>query len=317
MTRDRAAEIAEVQTRARWRNSQAVYEVANLRRRWDGGVGQLAGAPDYVAIRLVTLIEVYMRSRAAELIDTGSPYVERAQGLIGSAGLKIDYPLAAAISGKKISLGQLVAHTIPCNTFGDFVNCFSKLFDFDLFGRIRDIHDRVAVELGGEPKTSIIEDVDALRSVLARLFECRHIMVHELPDQAPCSEADLDQYIDMTHQLLRATDGYVDWLLHGDYPLTQGDMNAKAAESAAEANEQLTILVQRIQRDAKREDFERSQSAWEAYREAEADFRTDWEAGGTIRPLLHASALEALTRERIQALEAFMAGEFDLAGPGS
>lgn len=317
MARDRVAEIAEVRSRARWRDSQAVSEVATLRHQWDGGGGPLGCAPDYAAIRLVTLIEVYMRNRSAELIDSGSPYLERAQSLVGTTGLKIDFPLAAAISGKKISLGQLVAHTIPCNSFGDFVNCFSKLFDADLFNCIRDIHDRVAVELLGEAKSPIIGDVPSLCSVMVRLFESRHILVHELPDQTPIGEGDIDRYIEMTHQILRATDGHVDWLLHGDYPLTQTDMNIEAGESAAEVDRQLALLVDRIREGGRDEEFEKAQSAWEAYREAEADFRTGWGAGGTIRPMLHAAAFETLTRERLEALESFVAGKFDLGGPQS
>lgn len=313
--RDRAADIAEVRSRALWRDSQAVYEVGAVSNNWAHGTGPLANAPDYAIIRLVTLIEVFVRSRSAELIDSGSPYLERAQSLIGSTGLKIDFPTAAAISGKKISLGQLVAHSIPCSTFGDFVNAFTKLFDFDLFGKIADVHDRVAVELGGAAKTPIITDGDALRATMVKLFECRHILVHELPDTVPYDEGDIDMFIEMTSQLLRATEGYVDWLMHGDYPLTQADMNIKAADDARAADEELAVLVQRVRDKTEREDFEAAQAAWEAYRAAEANFQTDWETGGSIRPLLHASAFEALTRERIKALRDFLDVELSLSGP--
>lgn len=315
--RDRAAEIAEVRSRARSREAQAGYEVGRLGDDWAAGKGPLAGAPDFVVIRLVTLLEVFMRSRLAELIDSGAPYLERAQSLIGGSGLKIDFPLAAAISGKKISLGELVAHSIPCSSLGDFVNSFSKLFDHDLFDRIREIHDRVAVELHGATRRPIIENVDALREILVRLFECRHILVHELPDAAPYKPSDVDSFVAMTDQLLGATSGYVDWLLHGDYPLTQSDMNAEAGEAAAAADKELGELVQRVREETKREDFDKAQGAWEAYRAAEADFRTDWESGGSIRPLLYAAAMEELTRERIRELEAFLAGELDLGGPGA
>jgi uncharacterized protein YecT (DUF1311 family) len=175
----------------------------------------------------------------------------------------------------------------------------------------------LAVELDGAPKRPIIDDVDTLRAVIVRLFECRHILVHELPDAAPYEVGNVDRFIAMTDQLLRATNGYVAWLLHGDYPLPQSDMNAQAGEAAAAADKQLVGLVQRIREETQREDFDKAQAAWEAYRAAEADFRTDWESGGSIRPLLHASAMEDLTRERMRALEAFLAGELDLAGPGA
>jgi uncharacterized protein YecT (DUF1311 family) len=148
-----------------------------------------------------------------------------------------------------------------------------------------------------------------------KLFECRHILVHELPDAPPYGDGDIDRFIEMTSQLLRATEGYVEWLLHGDYPLTQTDMNIKAAEDATAADEELAVLLERIRDEGRREDFETAQAAWEAYRAAEADFRTDWDTGGTIRPLLHASAFETLTRERIAALQGFLDGEFSLEGP--
>lgn len=317
MARDRASEIAAVRSRAQWRNSQSVYEVDSLGRLWDEGRGPLGCAPDYAVIRLVTLVEVFMRHRSAELIDAGSPYLERAQALISASGFKIDFPLAAAISGKKISLGDLVAHTLPCNSFGDFVNCFTKLLDFDLIERIANIHDRVDVEIHGKPKIPIISDVKKMRSAMTRLFEARHILVHELPDTSPIEDGDIELFIEMTKQILHATHEYLDHCLHGDYPLTQFDMNVAAAERAAEAGEKLTLLLERIRQNGIDEYFERSQSAWEAYREAEADFRTDWDAGGSIRPMLYAGFFEDLTRERVETLESYLAGQFSLTGPDS
>lgn len=88
--------------------------------------------------------------------------------------------------------------------------------------------------------------------------------------------------------------------------LTQSDMNILSREKASEANNELTAtildLMQRLS-SVNAAALQRSQGFWEAFREAEAERESHAWEGGSIRPLMVNAKYEAITRERIAALQ--------------
>ena len=88
---------------------------------------------------------------------------------------------------------------------------------------------------------------------------------------------------------------------------TQAEMNEEAFELAFFAERDLESLVARMQGPldkTRQEALRRSQALWEEFREAESDRESQVAAGGSIQPLIKAMTKEALTRERIAALQA-------------
>lgn len=88
--------------------------------------------------------------------------------------------------------------------------------------------------------------------------------------------------------------------------MTQADMNRHAAASFDRAEERLVALVEDLRRHlsgGSLDAFENSQQAWLRYREASAEFQSSQYEGGSIQPLIHASALESVTISRIVEIE--------------
>lgn len=88
--------------------------------------------------------------------------------------------------------------------------------------------------------------------------------------------------------------------------MTQADMNRHAAASFHGAEERLAALVEDLRQHlsgGSLDAFENSQQAWLRYREASAEFQSSQYDGGSIQPLIHASALESVTISRIVELE--------------
>nr|AAX14947.1 ORF191 [Xanthomonas campestris pv. pelargonii] len=88
--------------------------------------------------------------------------------------------------------------------------------------------------------------------------------------------------------------------------MTQADMNRHAAASFHRAEERLVALVEDLREElsaGRRDAFEKSHQAWLQYREASAEFQSSQYHGGSIQPLIHASALESVTISRIVELE--------------
>jgi len=95
-------------------------------------------------------------------------------------------------------------------------------------------------------------------------------------------------------------------LFNDDAELSQAEMNEQAAARFRQAEEDLTSLLIKKMAESKHDEAIALQAAhdgWLQWRDAEAHWEAkSWE-GGSIRPLLVATKLEALTRERIASLE--------------
>ena len=274
---------------------------------WRGGEGPLRTPPLFIPIRLVTILEVFTRDWVAEIIDFGEPYTRRgADTLKGS--LKIDYALAQALVGKHITFGELVAHDIPVNGIGDIERAFSALLDEPLFEHLNGVVDRWAMETGEEPTGPLMPDPRWTRSKLAQLFEDRHIIVHELPDDRSFATASIADYVRATSGFLSAAEQAFSTLLHGNYPLTQTGMNIEAAEKAKGAEDELAAVLARLDPQKADETLWAGQAAWEEYRRLQAEFRSGISrpGHGSIAPMLYSSEVETITRKRIEQLEWYL-----------
>jgi hypothetical protein len=127
------------------------------------------------------------------------------------------------------TLGQLIAHSRSLNRMESAQGILSTLL-----GRIfrRDInHTRaLRVKQEGDAVGSLINDVTWVRKTLARLFEVRHILVHELPGKKPHALEEVVEFIDAATIFYYATDEELTSRLAGRYPLTQAEITRAARE---------------------------------------------------------------------------------------
>lgn len=94
---------------------------------------------------------------------------------------------------------------------------------------------------------------------------------------------------------------------------TQQEMNAQAAEEFKKADKELNQIYAKVLGvldDEAKERLKKSQRAWLAFRDAEADFRADAEArGGSMWPMIHEGVRGALTKDRVAALREYLVEE--------
>jgi uncharacterized protein YecT (DUF1311 family) len=305
--RDPVAELLEVKTRQGRRTwslpgSSAIDDLARL---W-GALGEGAsGLMDYFPIRLVTIIEVFSRRWLERLVDHGQPYLGNAATL-ERTGTKLDFAASVAIQGRRVSLGQLVAHGVSLNSLEQVAGYFSQVLGSDFFAAIHHTHDRFEVERLGAPKTPIIRDLQLMRRDLGRLFAARHILVHEMPDSRPYSVADVDTFLSAAAEFVRATEQTFQNCLTPDYPLTTLDMVGEAGRAYIEAKSQLQDVLGKIAplvhdpRD--RNLLGQSQEAWIKYADVQAELRACHLEGGSYQPLIRTREAARLTMGRIEDL---------------
>lgn len=300
--RDRIREIVEIQKRSvRHVPSLTKFDIDNLSDVWSRQLKGVEIADELVPIRIVTLLEVFVRGWIEKLVNQGVPYVERAAKL--SIGLKFDFAIASSLHGRVVTLGQLIAHSVSLSRLESIVDVLGTLLDENLFSSISKIHDRWAVEIEGKPDLPIISDIEQLKRNLFRLFEVRHILVHEMPRKKPHTADEVDDFLRSATLFVQALDEMLSTRLHGKYPLSQAEMNSEAASRSEAAMEELEELCEQIAREEGSTTIYDVQKAWAIFLDAEADRQSQVASGGSMQPMIYSSAAESLTRTRIDELK--------------
>ncbi len=302
MPRDRIAELMTMRQRAggKYKRCPSYTDLASLKVSWQANRKQIPELSDLLPARAVTLLEVFLRRWLERLIDFGSPYVERASKL--NLSLKFDFPIAKGLQGGAVTFGELFAHSVSLSEMSSICSTFERILEGDLFEAIKNTRDRWEEKQTGQQGKPIISDVGAVRASMARLLEVRHILVHEFPLEAPCTDAELLALVDHTISFLHAADEHFANLIFPDYPMTQSEMNDRAAQSYAALNEELDKICAQVRAYTGRDEVDAVQKLWGEFRNAEAERQAQRHLGGTIRRMLYILAATRITEARIKEL---------------
>jgi uncharacterized protein YecT (DUF1311 family) len=299
MPRDRIVELLSIRQRAgKYKRAPSKFDLERLKDTWHNQLKGIDPTDELIPIRIVTILEVFLRHWIEALIDHGAPYVERASKL--KVDVKYDFAIAHSLQGGSVSLGQLIAHSLSLSRIESFCGVLATLLDQDIFEAISNTRDRWKAKHEGDAVGPIISDMPWVRKTLARLFEVRHILVHELPEEKPHGLNEVVEFLDAAALFVDATDEELARRLHGEYPMTQVEMTRDARARHKAAITELETLYNEIALETP--EIHDVQRAWLAFKEAEAERQTQRHLGGTIRPMIYALAAEAITRGRIVEL---------------
>lgn len=314
MARDYVAEIEALKGRGAQHYSAVPYEVAALGKAWQAPVATHIRKGDLFIIRLVTMLEVAARAWIATLIDHGDPFLSNAGELFKRSGLKIDFSTAQAITGRRISLGDLIAHTISTNGIGDIDRAFTDILGASLKPALATATDPV-MKLIGSDEEILVPDPSATYATIQRLFECRHVLVHELPAKSPYEDSEVENFISHVLGFTKAVDSIVGEAI-GDTALTQAESNEQAGARATAADERLKAILESLDPRSVDEELQAVQAAWEQYRRAHADYRSGINnpLPGSMAPMLWSDSYEQTTLQRIEQLEWMLELEAEVRG---
>jgi hypothetical protein len=123
MPRDRIEELLSIKRRAgKYKRVPSHYDLTVLKESWEKSVEFGSPIGELIPIRIVTMLEVFLRYWIETLIDHGAPYVERASKL--SANIKYDFAIARSLEGGSISLGALIAHSVSLSQLDSIAAIF-------------------------------------------------------------------------------------------------------------------------------------------------------------------------------------------------
>jgi len=260
----------------------------------------------YFPVALIACVEGYFRMAIKDLIDAGEPYLSNAEKL--SSSLKMDFSVLRAVHGKTITVGELVAHSIQLSRLEHIETALSGLLGKGFLDSVRAITDRWAHEMKGEPATPILSNPDEVFADIARTFELRHIICHEIDSAYGIKSEEVAQCFESCVAFLRAADELISETMHPGAPLTQTAMNIAAGESLREKKEKLAKAVEELRSrldEGECAAFDESQSKWQVYCNAWADFVAEEVKGGTIWPMIYSGAAEEVVERRIKEVKGF------------
>ena len=131
----------------------------------------------YIPIGLIACIEGYFGSVYKNLIDSGSPFREH---LAKFDKIPFSLDRFVSIEQHSISLGEFVAHFLPCNSIDDINNNMSTLTGQDFLGFIKKNYLEQVPSLFPETFTG-----DKLISNIKHIFDLRHMYCHEISPPMP------------------------------------------------------------------------------------------------------------------------------------
>jgi uncharacterized protein YecT (DUF1311 family) len=302
--RDRTSEIIGIKTRggSATNGAFASYTLDALKREWDKLSVNREVPSDFYIIRAVTILEVFTRARIGMLVDLGKDYAKRATDLLKD--YRIDFDLVQSVYGRTIALGNIVAHSVQINSFGQIVDHFKVLLEFDLSDRLAKAVDRWETEVKKKPSCPIIPVYASMAAQLKRLFELRHILCHELPKKAVYSRNEISDLLGHAVTFADALQNVLNFEMYGLTPLTQTEMNIDAGRRLRSKEHELEALIESIRSEISWADGEIgtlqiSQETWKAYRDAYCEFSTWLNRGGSIRSTLWAGRARDITEQRI------------------
>lgn len=303
-TRDIIQEIADVRQRRRFGSAMSelpmrLFALEHAFKVHDKSQSELTR---YFPVALIACVEGYFRMAIKDLVDAGDPYLSNAERPASS--LKLDFSILRAVHGKAITVGELVAHGIPLSRLDHVESAITSLIGTGFLQALRTTTDRWAHEVKGEPAIPILADPDQVFSDVARIFELRHIICHEIASAYEIEANELARCFQSCVAFLRAADEFISETLHPGAPLTQTDMNIAAGQTLAETRVRLDAAVEDVRQRLDASElgaFNDSQDRWQAYSDAWVAFVAGERANsGTIWPLIAAGAAEATVNQRIE-----------------
>lgn len=255
----------------------------------------------YFPVALIACVESYFRIAIKDLIDAGEPFLSNAEK--PSSSIKLDFSVLRAVHGKAITVGELVAHGVQLSRFEHIEAVLSKLIGCGFLEALRKTTDRWAHEVMGKPAVPILTRPDEVFADVARTFELRHIICHEIASAYEIKSEEVERCFESCVAFLRAANEFITETIYPNAPLTQTDMNIEAGKSLDEKHKHLADVVTKIRSrldGGELTAFDESQDKWQSYCESWANFVAGKRAdGGTIWPLIYAGTAEGVVTRRI------------------
>ena len=280
---------------------ELLWKIGSLESEWNRVGASDSIFLDFIPIRLVTILEVFLREAISELVNIGEPYFGRAEKL--TKGAKIDLAFAAHVDRGDLTIGDFIAQAVSLNSAEAAISSLDALID-NFVPKLKSAYPRWSEEIESWPLPPIITEYDATIAALSRLYVARHILTHELPANRTFEPAEVPVFISSCRAFVEAADWLIVECVHGSVPRSQLGMNLQAGQGLSGEQARLEKAVEKAKslRGMDPVAFDAMQNDWDGFADAQAKLVASQVAGGSMYPMIWASEKEELVKDRIEQL---------------
>lgn len=242
---------------------------------------------NYIIIRLVTLLECIYRETIKDIVNFSSIYANKVIDQIKN-NVQIDMDFFNALTGKKITMGDIISQVISIKRFDIFISIMVEIDS--------NFKKEMILHLNKLSKNKI--SWENIAKVFADLNENRNILVHEVID-LPVEENLIIKYIYYARLFLKSLNGWLNKKIgRVEYAKTQLVLNINSFKESQFWNTEIRKFIIEIIRYLKKYNSHSSIRGLVRYYQIRekgckeyAHFNASFIEGGTIYPLVFNTSL--------------------------
>jgi hypothetical protein len=228
----------------------------------------------YYCVAAIAAIEVYFRWEIKRLIDSGDPrYLNNLK--VDELPLKITHDLLVAVHGKRITIGELVAHSVGLGNLEAISKVMGPLLGTDFLALVKDARDPELRRAQGESAPTAIASASTTLARVKRAFELRHITCHEAHLTCDVGLAEIKELCSSCYDFARASRFAIAYHENPQAPLTLQEA-CEETSRRVQALEQDVVAIEQTILDSlpppMQNAFNEMEKAWRAYVKAQAGF---------------------------------------------
>ena len=299
-----------------------VSEIEEIRSRtgpphWDNGITKLlllATATKkvqqqgeelgYYPVAAIAALESYFRWEIKGLIDSGDARYLNALR-VDDLPLKISHELLVAVHGRRITIGELVAHVVRLNDLDGINGTMGKLLGMSFLDLVKDSRDSdLGHEQGKNAPTVILNPTETFARV-KRTFELRHIICHEAHLSIPVTLDEVIQLCSSCYEFARASRYAIAHHQNPNAPLTLNEAYQAASERLKLLENEMNAVEEQIYSalpPLEQKWFEEMQRSWKMFVENEGNFIASQQMNGSRGQLYKKSNSKDLYKARLNHL---------------
>jgi hypothetical protein len=302
-----------------------VGEIEEIRSRtgppdWDNGITKLLSlcmqmktleheSPElaYFPVASVAAIETYLRWEIRRLIDSnGARYINNFR--VDESSLRIGYDLLVAVHGKRVTIGELVAHSVRLNNLEAINKTMSHLLQTEFLDVVKSARDPESRREKGETAPTVITAASDTLARVKRTFELRHIICHEAHLGVDVRLAEVKELCPACYEFVLASRYGIAYYEDPDAPVTLEEACKAARERVEALDIQLKAVENRIISKLggpPLEAFNAMQNAWRKYVEQEAGFDASHHMNGNRGAFYEQITTERLYNTRLEEMKKY------------
>lgn len=258
----------------------------------------------YFVVACIAAIETYFRWQIRRIIDSGD---ERFLNNIrlDDLPIRLSHDIAVALVGKRLTIGELVAHSVGFSNFEQVAGFMTRLLATDFVRLVE------ATCEADHPEKPVLDDPAQVIADVKRALELRHIICHEGQRIHSIPNSEIKRLSCSCYSFARGCHYAVARFLNPAWPTTREDAYKATTIKEAAARRGLKSLEEtfaqgHLHSQMEQEAFRAMEDAWDAYVEREAVFFASVQMNGNQGELEAARTRFSLTERRIGELQQWL-----------